>query len=129
MAVTPETDPAAIVRRFCDAWPAGDIDALVGFFAEGATYHNIPMDPVIGKDAIKATIAGFASGNTIEFRTLHLATAGNVVLTERVDVFTFPDGRVVELPVSGTFELDRDGLITAWRDYFDLNMFMSQMSG
>ncbi len=35
--------------------------------------------------------------------------------------------RTVSLPVMGTFEL-ADGLITAWRDDFDLNQFMSQLS-
>ena len=123
-----DTEAIATVRRFCDAWPAGDVDALVEFFTDDATYHNIPMDAVTGKDAIKATIAGFAAGNTIEFRVLHIAAVGDVVLTERVDAFTLPDGRTIELPVSGTFEL-RDGLIASWRDYFDLNMFMSQLSG
>lgn len=123
------TSPAIdIVQRFCDAWPAGDVDALVEHFTDDATYHNIPMEPVTGKDAIRATIAGFATGNQIEFRVLHIAAAGDVVLTERVDVFTLPDARTIELPVSGTFEL-RDGKIAAWRDYFDLNMLMSKMSG
>jgi limonene-1,2-epoxide hydrolase len=28
----------------------------------------------------------------------------------------------------GTFEL-RDGKIAAWRDYFDLNTYMSQLQG
>lgn len=122
------SDPIEIVRRFCDAWPAGDVDALGDFFADGATYWNVPMEPVTGKDAIKATIAGFATGNSIEFRVLHIAAAGNVVLTERVDVFTVADGRAIELPVSGTFEVDGDGKIVAWRDYFDLNMLMSRLS-
>ena len=43
------------------------------------------------------------------------------------DVFRMP-GTTIELPVMGTFEV-RDGKIAAWRDYFDLNQFMSQMSG
>ena len=122
------TDPIALVQQFCDAWPTGDVDALVDFFTDDATYHNIPMEAVTGKDAIKATIAGFAAGNQIEFRVLHIAAAGDVVLTERVDAFTLADGRTIELPVSGTFEI-RGGKIAAWRDYFDLNMFMSKLSG
>ena len=61
----------------------------------------------------------------IEFRVLNIAAAGNVVLTERVDVFEFPNGRIA-LPVSGTFEL-RDGKIAAWRDYFDMQQFLSQL--
>jgi hypothetical protein len=35
---------------------------------------------------------------------------------------------VIELPVMGTFVV-RDGKIAAWRDYFDLNQYMSQLQG
>ena len=38
-----------------------------------------------------------------------------------------PD-KTIELPVMGTFEVTADGKISAWRDYFDLNQFMSQMA-
>jgi limonene-1,2-epoxide hydrolase len=118
--------PAEIVRRFCDAWGEGDLDAIVAFFTDDAVYHNIPVDPVTGKETIRATIAGFTQGvDKIEFRVLNLAADGDVVLTERVDVFHLP-GKTIELPVMGTFQL-RGDKIAAWRDYFDLNQFMSQM--
>ncbi|MEA3018912.1 MAG: limonene,2-epoxide hydrolase [Actinomycetota bacterium] len=119
-------DPISIVREFCDTWSTGDLDAIVAFFTDDAMYHNIPMAPVSGRDAIRETIAGFMGGvQQLSFRVAHIAAAGDVVLTERVDVFDF-GASTIELPVSGTFEL-RDGKIAAWRDYFDLNMFMSQM--
>jgi limonene-1,2-epoxide hydrolase len=119
--------PTDIVRRFCAAWGDGDLDALMAYFTDDAVYHNIPIDPVTGKEAIRATVAGFTQGvEKIEFRVNNLATDGDVVLTERVDVFHLP-GKTIELPVMGTFEV-RDGKIAAWRDYFDLNQFMSQMS-
>jgi len=116
------------VTRFCQAWKDVDLDAIVAFFAEDAVYHNIPLAPVTGRDAIRDTIAGFTGGvESIEFEVLHIAAAGNVVLTERVDRFVTPD-RTMALPVMGTFEVV-DGLITAWRDYFDLNQFLGQLSG
>jgi limonene-1,2-epoxide hydrolase len=119
--------PTDIVRRFCAAWSDGDLDALMAHFTDDAVYHNIPVDPVTGKEAIEATIAGFTQGvEKIEFRVHNLATDGDTVLTERVDVFHLP-GKTIELPVMGTFEV-RSGKIAAWRDYFDLNQFMSQMS-
>jgi limonene-1,2-epoxide hydrolase len=119
-------NPIDIVQRFCDSWAAGDLDATMAFFADDAEYHNIPVDPVKGVDAIRATIAGFTTGvDSVVFEMRHIAAAGDVVLTERLDVFTFPNGRVA-LPVMGTFEL-RDGKIAAWRDYFDMNQFMSQL--
>jgi limonene-1,2-epoxide hydrolase len=120
--------PIELVRRFCAAWGDGDVDALIAFFTDDAVYHNIPISPVTGKDAIRTTIEGFTAGvDKIEFRVNAIAADGAVVLTERVDVFTTPD-KSIELPVMGTFET-RDGEIAAWRDYFDLNQFMSQLNG
>ena len=119
------TAPLDIVRRFCASWAAGSLDDLMAF-ATDAVYHNIPMAPVVGVEQIRATIEGFTSGvDSIEFRLDQIAADGGTVLTERVDVFTFPNG-CIELPVMGTFEVV-DGLIAAWRDYFDLNQFMAQM--
>jgi limonene-1,2-epoxide hydrolase len=120
------SSPTEVVKKFCDSWSAGDLDALMAFFSDDAVYHNIPIDPVTGVDAIKATIAGFTQGvEKIEFRVDNVAADGDVVLTERVDVFHLP-GNTIELPVMGTFEV-KDGKITAWRDYFDMQQFMSQM--
>jgi limonene-1,2-epoxide hydrolase len=122
-----DTDPVQVVRDFCAAWPDLDLDAIVAFFAEGAVYHNIPMDPMTGTDAIRTAIAGFTTGvDSVEFRLDHIAAAGPVVLTERMDIFSMPSKRI-ELPVMGTFEV-HDRKITAWRDYFDMNMFMSQLA-
>ena len=119
--------PLELVRKFCDAWGEGDLDAIVAYFTDDAVYHNIPIDPVSGRDAIKATIAGFTAGvEKIEFRVHHIVAEGNVVLTERTDVFVTAD-KQIELPVMGTFEV-RDGKIAAWRDYFDMKQFMDQMA-
>src|SRR4051794_22045052 len=119
-------DAIDVVQRFCETWKDGDLDAIIDFFADDAVYHNIPVDPVTGRDAIRSTIEGFTGGvESIEFRVLHIVGAGSVVMTERVDVFHFPTS-TIELPVMGTFEVSGDK-ITAWRDYFDLNQFMSRM--
>ena len=119
-------DAIDLVQRFCAVWSKGDLDAITAFFSDDAVYHNIPVDPVTGRDAIRATIEGFTGGvESIEFRVRNIAASGSLVLTERVDVFTFPTA-TIELPVMGTFEVSEDK-ITAWRDYFDLNQFMSQI--
>ena len=120
--------PVEVVRRFCAAWADGDLDAIVGAFTEDAVYHNMPMDPVVGPEAIRAFIEGFLGGiDAVEFRVRNIVGTGDVVLTERVDVFEAP-GKRIELPVMGTFEL-RDGRIAAWRDYFDLQSFMAGLAG
>ena len=117
-----------VVREFCAAWGRKDVRELCGFFAEHAVYHNIPMGPVTGKAAIAQAIGMFLPGaETIEFEMVHLAAAGDVVFTERMDRFVIA-GRDLELPVAGVFELE-NGLIKAWRDYFDIGMWQRQASG
>ena len=123
--------PIEVVRSFCAAWSnnAG-ADELAAFFTEDAVYHNIPLAPVTGKEAIADTIAsvlrpGPPGIEGIEFRVINIAASGPVVMTERVDVFTLP-GKSFELPVMGTFEVS-DGKISAWRDYFDMSQFTSRM--
>ena len=123
--------PIEVVRRFCAAWSDGTgADDLAAFFTDDAVYHNIPLEPVTGREAIAKTIATFirpaAPGiERIEFRVLNIAANGPVVMTERVDVFKLP-GKSFELPVMGTFEVS-GGKINAWRDYFDMNQFTSRM--
>src|SRR5215216_2979098 len=118
LAMSDASDPAEIVRSFCALWGQGDYDAVVDSFTDDAIYHNIPMDPVVGPDAIRAFIDGFTGqAESVEFRILNLAAEGNVVLTERVDIFKMVGGNQIDLPVMGTFEV-RDGKIAGWRDYF-----------
>jgi limonene-1,2-epoxide hydrolase len=120
--------PIEIVRRFCAAWSNLSPDEIAEYFTDDAVYHNIPMDPITGRDTIKTFIAGFAGGaEQIDFRVHNIVADGPIVLTERVDVFVLPQASV-ELPVMGTFEI-RDGKIAAWRDYFDMKQFMDQMAG
>ena len=123
------SDASDLIRRFCDAWGKGaDVDEIVGYFTDDAIYHNIPVDPAVGREAIKATFAMFTTGvERIEFRILNIAAEGDTVLTERLDVFVLPNV-TIELPVMGTFEV-RGGKIAAWRDYFDLHQYMTQLSG
>jgi limonene-1,2-epoxide hydrolase len=118
-----------LVQQFCDEFGKGlDVDKILDYMTDDCVYHNIPLDPAVGKDAIRAVFAMFTTGvEKIEFIMKNISGSGNTVLTERVDIFVLPHV-TVELPVMGTFEV-RDGKIAAWRDYFDLNQYMSQLSG
>jgi limonene-1,2-epoxide hydrolase len=119
-------DPETLVREFCAAWARRDVDELLGYFAEGAVYHNMPMAPVSGKDGIREILNLFVPPTeAITFDVLNVAVRGNVVFTERVDRFAM-GGRQLDLPVAGVFEI-RDGMIVAWRDYFDLATFQRAM--
>lgn len=119
--------PESVVRDFCRAVERRDVDALLAFFSDDAVYHNIPLAPLTGSDAIAGTLAQFITpASHVEFEITALATTGATVLTERVDRFVIGDKRV-ELPVMGAFEVTPEGKIRAWRDYFDMQQFTSQL--
>jgi len=111
-----------IVTDFCTAWSRMNLDEVLGFMTEDAVYHNIPMPPAKGKAAIRAVVDGFLKmADAIEFKVLHSASAGNVVMNERVDSFVYKGGKKGSIPVVGVFEVS-GGKISAWRDYFDMKM-------
>jgi len=122
------TDAEKVVTEFCNAWPRKNIDELLGFFTDDAVYHNIPLEPAKGKDAIRGVINTFLPmAKSVQFKVLKSASAGNVVFNERVDVFDLGGGKTISLPVAGVFEVSGTK-ISAWRDYFDMQMYTKQMS-
>ena len=117
-----------LIRRFCAVWSASSVDVakVLDFFTDNAIYHNMPIQAIQGKDAIKGMIEQFlAPFERCDWEVKHIAADGNSVLTERIDRFI--GAKTVELPVMGAFEI-RDGKIAAWRDYFDLAAWMRQVS-
>jgi limonene-1,2-epoxide hydrolase len=64
---------------------------------------------------------------SLGFEIHHLAAEGDTVLTERTDTMTV-NGIAAPIAVMGAFDV-RDGLIVAWRDYFDMGLTTKMMSG
>ena len=116
------------VRDFIAKFEALDVEGIMATFSDSAFYHNIPMEPLSGIDAIRGFIESFMEPITEISWALHFIAEdeNGVVMTERVDTFIFGDKRVV-MPVMGTFEFE-NGKLTKWRDYFDLCEFENQMA-
>ena len=109
-----------LITEFCKRWAPPNPDELAGYFTEDAVYHNIPMDPMQGRAAIKEFIAGFAAAfDGIDLHVHRQVSDGTVVMNERTDVMRRKDGGEIPLPVMGVFEV-QNGQIAAWRDYFDM---------
>ena len=115
------------VLAYIDAWNRMDWDAVGEALADDVVYHNIPMEKIEGKAAAMGFITGMQP-ESVNWEMVAIAeNADGVVLTERVDNFVMAGGKNLSLPVMGTFEFT-DGKISAWRDYFDLSTFTSQMA-
>jgi limonene-1,2-epoxide hydrolase len=117
-----------LVTEFCKKWATPDPDELASYFAQDGVYHNIPMDAVQGRAAIKEFIAGFTAGfDGIDFQVHRQVSDGDLVMNERTDVMRRAGGEPISLPVAGVFEIE-NGQIKSWRDYFDMATITSQFS-
>jgi limonene-1,2-epoxide hydrolase len=105
------------VLAFIEAWNRLDQNRIYALLAADVVYHNMPLEPVQGRAAVRDHLAQWPV-DECEWELLNIAARGDVVLTERVDRFRRGEDRIV-VPVMGAFEV-ADGLITHWRDYFDL---------
>ena len=123
------SDAEAIVNAFMAEFDAEhpDADQLASYFTDDAVYHNMPMAPAEGIEAVKAALVGVSQMTSKGWEVLHSAANGDVVLNERIDRFDM-GGTEVSVQVMGIFEI-RDGKIARWRDYFDMASFQTQMPG
>jgi limonene-1,2-epoxide hydrolase len=120
--------PTEVVEQFCAAFATKDVDTISSLLADDVVYHNVGMAPADGKEASIATIQGFLDmAEKMTFDIHRIAANDDSVLTERTDTFTI-NGAQSPVAVMGAFDL-RDGLIVAWRDYFDMGLITKMMSG
>ena len=112
-------NPTAVVEAFFEAFAVMDFDKALAHIAADAEYTNIPMGTVRGHAGVRAVLEPFfAPIHENEFLILRKAADGPVVFLERLDRHRLDHGWR-ELAVNSVFEV-HDGLITVWRDYFDL---------
>src|SRR5207244_8995183 len=53
---TAEKDPETIIREFLASWPERNVDRFLDFFTDDAVYHNMPLEPVSGKNGIREVL-------------------------------------------------------------------------
>ncbi|MGZ5938548.1 MAG: SgcJ/EcaC family oxidoreductase [Rhizomicrobium sp.] len=59
------------VMNFIAAWEARDIDKILSLMTPDAFYHNIPMQPVQGREAIRGMLGAFLANATDVRWTVH----------------------------------------------------------
>jgi len=119
-----------VVADFLRALQRSDLDAALALVAEDLIYINVSLPTIHGRRGLdrvfrplfKPGRAGFA------VRMHHIATDGEVVLTDRTDQITLGRFRA-RFWVYGRFDI-RDGQIAVWRDSFDwLDVTIAIMRG
>lgn len=128
-----ETNHAHVMAFLGDFHVAGtpDFATLASYFAPDGYYQ--PLVPATARIKGRAAIAAALEK---QYRTyyecrceIHASAAmGRFVFTERTDHVTLHAAdRKVGSRVCAVFEMDEDGLIAGWREYWDTGDVMQQM--
>lgn len=100
-----------------------DVAALRSMLADDARYQPIvPIAPVRhGADAICGELERqYQLYDECACDILHIAVSGNTVFTERVDSCRqLANGQKTTTNVVGVFDIDAQGKIVWWREYWD----------
>ncbi len=100
------------------AWNNQEWDQMYELFAEDGVLHSVMIEPIKGREAIRARLSGLTQGiESIELQIHNMGVVNDVVMLERVDDFTFK-GKHSRVPVVGVMEIE-DGKVTLWREYYD----------
>ena len=107
--------PRAVLEKWISLFNAADVEGLAALYSEDAINHQVALDPVVGREAIRAMFAReFANADMVCVpEAIH--EAGDVVALEWRD----PLG----LRGCGFFTV-RNGLITFQRGYWDKLSFL-----
>lgn len=120
------TDHARIVREYYARWLADDLEGVMELCTNDVVAVNVPIGPVRGKAAVRDFFAKFGRGMSAKRYDVHRIVADeSCVCVEGVENY-LKNGKQVSLPYMSTF-LFRDGLISEWRDYFDLQTVLRQL--
>lgn len=115
-----DTDEAklAVAREMLQAWHDRDWERVYALFAPQGVLHSMMIEPVVGREAIRARLGLLAPGiERIDLKVRHMGVIDGRVFIERVDDFTYK-GHDGQVPVVGVLEIE-GGLVTAWREYYD----------
>ncbi|WP_257539177.1 nuclear transport factor 2 family protein [Sphingobium sp. CFD-1] len=130
MSAANEATVLAFLKTFHEGNPP-DFAALKRYLAPDAVYWSLVPSAVQikGADAICAGIERqFGMYRDCTCQVHAIGSGGNHVFTERTDhVVLHHDSRTVSARLSAVFEIDGDGLISSWREYWDSEEVVRQM--
>lgn len=118
-------DALAEVLAFFEEWrlPMPQmLEAMRARFTPETVWENVGVATTTGFDQARMFMEGFSAQFPYEYGEVivhHAAQNGQVVLTERTDIFYDAAGKpVISIKLMGIFEMDGPKIL-AWRDYFD----------
>lgn len=120
--------PGETAAAFWAALYDRDWPRIRSFFGPESIYYDVPTGPAtagVGPDSIEARLRlGLDGLAGYEHRPGVVAEGpGGVVITEHTEVWTWATGETVALPFVSVQHIAH-GVITLWKDYWDLQTLM-----
>ncbi|MEP9362544.1 limonene-1,2-epoxide hydrolase family protein [Nocardioides sp. CN2-186] len=108
--------PESVVRDLLAHLAAHEVEEAIELLDVDVVWRNTLMPTFRGPQVAKALRDMVSRGIGFEVDYHHVATSGDVVLTDRTDVLSYGAWRS-SFAVRGTFEV-RDGKVVLWDDAF-----------
>ena len=116
------------VNEFIKRIVSKDLDGACELVTADVEYDNVPMGKNFGPEGIKGLLGPMVEGlDEVQFVVHHQTATGNIVMNERTDRFRIGE-KWMDLPVMGVFVVTDEGLVSLWRDYFDVGTFNEQLA-
>ena len=119
-----------LILAYCKAGNDRNLEGQMRFIPEHGIYHNMPDDPIVGRENIRALISGYiTSSEATEIIVNDIAESpSGTVMTQRLDRFKLKGGgKWIDCPVMGAATIE-NGMIKEWRDYYDNTYLTKQMA-
>ena len=116
----------SVARAFVSAWCGeeygeAEIDRQLDFLSDDIRFHVYAWErPVVGPDAVREELMRQTEMGIggIRSEILTMASVDNTVFLERTDWMTFR-GKPFTMHVAAVGEVNAEGKISAWREYYD----------
>ncbi|XUL90310.1 nuclear transport factor 2 family protein [Streptomyces galilaeus] len=123
------TDNDTLVREFVEAFNTKDAARLASYLHPDVVFRNYGEDEVHGREALLDVWKHvFDSFEQVEFKTVHQAVNGDIVIAEQVHGLALPGRSFAPVMNMAVYEI-RNGQIAAWRDYTNVAYASRLVSG
>jgi limonene-1,2-epoxide hydrolase len=121
-------DREFVVRSFLES-VTGEVRESLAFFTSDATYRdNAWNEPLRGIEAIRSEFERQHSlWSNFRYELLAIATVNATVFVERIDTVHMA-GTDITIHVVGVFEVNDEGMIEDWREYYDMKEIEAQLA-
>ena len=125
---TATTEPRAVSAAFWAALYERDWGLIRSFFGPDSIYYDVPTGTTAaaqGPEGIEKRLKlGLELLSGYDHGPATIVAEGPIVVTEHTEHWTWPSGHTATLPFVSIQHV-HGGIITLWRDYWDLGTLMA----